>query len=373
MINERRGLPRLFFSCAKTSLQRAFACPWPVPRARNQRVEVRDLLDPVLAATSRSTSVSLACDALGRYDSDTIHHHLRKLDAKASLAYSRRVNSNLLAEARRNGLLRDPQVVAVDTHKDPDYTHDHADCIKARGARGTSFVLDYLSLETTGENRLTLAFGPVTNENPVRECYREILQQALLEAPIRMLLADRGMFGTPLMQAAHELGIPYVIAAQRNNVVARHIRENERSARRIPRRPGHRFAEVTLTFHPARRHRFTTTLILFWRPDKHASRSVCFPFATSERHLSAARAYELAYLYLKRWDIETGYRIKNKLRVRTCSPHAGIRRFLQYFSILGHNLWILQRSLTRTKNAKTLVTVRLFQVMLDKLVAERAL
>ena len=98
----------------------------------------------------------------------------------------------------------------------------------------------------------------------------------------------------------------------------------------------------------------------------HGRGIVCMP-VTSER------AHELAYLYLRRWHIETGYRIKNKLRVRTCSPHAGIRRFLQYFSILTHNLWMLQRWLARSRERAIIVTVRLFQFTLGKLVCERAL
>jgi hypothetical protein len=366
----RGGLAPLLFARAKTSLN-AFACPWPVARARNQKIEPLGLVEPVLAATARSTSVSLACEALRSFDSDTVHHHLRKLSPVDSLAYAREANRNLLVEARKRGLLREPQVVALDTHKDPDYTSDHDDCIKACGQRGTGFVLDYLSLETTGETRFTLAFSPVTNEKPIRECYREVVEQAQQEASIAMLLADRGMFGTPLLRALHELNVPYVVAAQRNTVVQRFIKKNERTARRIPRRPGCRFAEISLTFNPARSHRFTTTLILFWRPDKKTG-TTCFPFITSETDLTPKRAHELAFLYLKRWHIETGYRIKNKLRVRTCSPHAGVRRFLQYFSILAHNLWMLIRAVTRKRKKKDHLTVRLFQIMLDKLVDEGA-
>lgn len=312
-----------------------------------------------------NASITLACEGLGRYDSDTIHHHLRKLSPQHALAYAHHVNARLLELARRAGQLQKPQVVALDTHKDPDWTQDHEDCIRARGHRGTSYVLDYLSLETIGNTRFTLAFQPVTQEQPVRDCYRPVLEQALQRAPIQLLLGDRGLYGRPLLVHLHELDIPYVIAAPRNSVVKRRIKNTKRRLKRIPKTRCY-YAETTITF----RHHgptLSTNLVLFWRPDKNKKKLVCFPFITSEKNLTPKRAHELAYLYLKRWHIETGYRIKNKLRVRTCSPHAGIRRFLQYFSILAHNLWMLHRWLARQTGRATIVTVRLFQIMLGKL------
>jgi hypothetical protein len=373
MKRQNGGLAPRHLSLLKKPLESFVEANWPVRGARNQEVEPADLIEPVLTATARSASLSLACEALSSFDSDTVYHHLRKLTPLTALQFCREANRRIVKQAREAGLLRGAQIVALDTHKDPDYTVDHDDCIKARGQRGTSFVLEYLNVETTGENRLTLAFSPVTVEKPIRECYRGALEDAQREATISMLLADRGMFGTPLIRPLQELGIPYVIAAQRNNVVKRRIKKLERTARRVPRAKGCRFAEVELTFNPARSHRCSTTLILFWRPDKRTGKSVCFPYVTSEKNLTPARAHELAYLYLKRWDIETGYRIKNKLRVRTCSPHAGLRRFLQYFSILAHNLWMLHRGLTRRRSPADHVPLRLFQVMLDKLVDEGAL
>ena len=370
MIQRRGGRVPMLFSCLNSSLKHALACPWPVARTRNQEVGPRDLLDPVLAATARSTSVSLACDALQGFDSDTVHHHLRKLSPEESLAYAQEANRNLLRQARETGLLREPQVVALDTHKDPDYTHDHEDCIRARGHRGTGYVLDYLSVETVGDPRLTLSFVPVTAKQPVRDCYAKVLGGAQRECAIRMLLADRGTYGRPLMRALQERGIPYVIAAPRNSLIKRRIKNAKPRAKPVPGRGCfYHETKVTLRGHGPP---LTTNVVLFWRPDKKPGKLVCFPFATSETLLTPERAHELAYMYLKRWNIETGYRIKNKLRIRTCSPHPGVRRFLQYFSILAHNLWTLVRAQEPHRKRKEKLSLRAFQAMLDTLVATRA-
>lgn len=370
MNRERGGRDPIFFSCLNSSLRNAFACSWPVERARNQVVRPRELLDPVFAATARSTSVSSACEAISKFDSDTVHHHLRKLSSGDSLSYLQRVNREVLVEARKLGLLGGRQVVAIDTHKDPDWTHDHDDCIRARGQRGTGFVLDYLSIETVDGPRLTLSFAPVTNEHRLREQYERVLDEALHESLVGMLLGDRGFYSKRLILALQARRVPYVIAAPRNSVIKRRIRNARSRAKRIPKTRCF-FAETSVTFQ-SRGERSTTNVVLFWRPDERTGRLVCFPFATSESNLSPERAYELAYLYLKRWNIETGYRIKNKLRVRTCSPHAGVRRFLQYFAIIVHNLWTLVRWSKRQRKPESTFTLRAFQVMLDTLVTTGA-
>lgn len=369
MIKERGGRDPIFFSSLNSSLRTTFACPWPVARSRNQRVEADDLLDPVLAATARATSVSAACEAIARFDTDTVHHHLRKLSPSDAVEYARSVNTALLVDARRRGLLHGPQVVAIDTHKDPDWTDGHEDCIRARGHRGTGFVLDYLSIETVEGARFTLSFAPVTNEAKVRMQYERVLDDALRESSIEMLLGDRGFYSRPLMLALQARRVPYVIAAPRNSLIARRIRNARPRANRIPKtRCLYYETKVTMRFHGPT---LTTNVVLFWRPDKNTGEMVCFPFATSESNLSPERAYELAYLYLRRWNIETGYRIKNKLRVRTCSPHAGVRRFLQYFAILAHNLWTLIRWSIRHRKPDKTLTLKGFQVMLDQLVTTR--
>lgn len=238
MKTRNRGLGRIAQLVLKKPLGSLARHSWPVPPARDQKIEPSELVDSVLAATARSSSLSLACEARGGYDPDTVHHHLRKLSPASALTFAKAANQEILRQARAKGLL-----------------------FPATGRRAGY---------TQGSFRLT------------------------------------------------------------------------------------------------------TTLILYWRPDKNSKKSVCFPFVTSERELTPERAHELAYLYLDRWHIETGYQIKNKLRVRTCSPHARLRRFLQYFSILAHNLWILHRWLARKLREKTTVTVRLFQVVLEHLVIESA-
>jgi len=52
-------------------------------------------------------------------------------------------------------------------------------------------------------------------------------------------------------------------------------------------------------------------------------------------------ALVLAESYRKRWGIETGYRVKEKVRGKTCSQNYAIRLLFQMLSILLYNLWHL--------------------------------
>lgn len=367
MTRDRRGLSPLPKSILKNPLERIFSEAWPFPPERNQEIEPGHLVDPLLFATARDTSVSLAAEVLGEFDGDSVHHHLRKLTPDHAFSVARDVNRKILHEARRAGLLDQPVIVAADTHKEPDWTAKHEECIRARGVRGTQFVLEYLSIETVHAPRLTLAFEPITNDRKIAKAYEPAVHEALQHARIEMILGDRGLFGRPFLTA---LGtVPYLVAAQQNGPIKRLIRRHVATARRIPRTKC-RFVERPFSI-GQKGTAFPTTLVLFWRPDKNTGNLVVFPFITSERNLTPERAHELAYLYLKRWGIETGYRIKNDLRIRTCSPHAGLRRFLQYFAILAHNLWSLLNWLAQRTGRIKWVTVRRFQLTLAAIVEPR--
>ena len=55
----------------------------------------------------------------------------------------------------------------------------------------------------------------------------------------------------------------------------------------------------------------------------------------------------MAESYRKRWRIETGYRVKKKVRGKTCSRSYAVRLFLQLLSMVLYNLWQLYNSMAR--------------------------
>ena len=49
----------------------------------------------------------------------------------------------------------------------------------------------------------------------------------------------------------------------------------------------------------------------------------------------------IAEKYKKRWGIETSYRVKNELRLKTCSRKYVVRFFMFVLSVLLYNAWVL--------------------------------
>jgi|Deesub1362B_J571_1020462.scaffolds.fasta_scaffold02303_7 hypothetical protein len=58
----------------------------------------------------------------------------------------------------------------------------------------------------------------------------------------------------------------------------------------------------------------------------------------------------IAEKYRKRWGIETSYRVKSELRLKTCSRKYVVRFFMFCFSVLLYNAWVLLNLLYRFIN-----------------------
>ncbi|HEC87580.1 MAG TPA: hypothetical protein ENI49_06950 [Thermoplasmatales archaeon] len=79
-------------------------------------------------------------------------------------------------------------------------------------------------------------------------------------------------------------------------------------------------------------------VVIVERPEKMCDEWKVFAYATNIP-VTADNAFKLAEDYRGRWGIETGYRMKEDVRGRTCSRNYVIRLFFQLPSILLYNLW----------------------------------
>ncbi|MGQ0536750.1 MAG: hypothetical protein ACT4PT_11855, partial [Methanobacteriota archaeon] len=142
-----------------------------------------------------------------------------------------------------------------------------------------------------------------------------------------------------------EGNIPFVVPAPASRLVTRLEREAWRLRVPILGTP-HSFHAVTHTVKEQRTGaKVPVQLVFFYEPDpKDVSKDVAFVFATNVGELSPSRVLWLASHYRDRWGIETGYREKDRLRVRTASDHYPTRLFLQLFSVLAYNAWTLFRA-----------------------------
>ena len=83
-----------------------------------------------------------------------------------------------------------------------------------------------------------------------------------------------------------------------------------------------------------------TLVIVVESPERFDGEWNMFAYATNIP-VTKDNALELADSYRSRWGLETGYRVKEEVRGKTCSRNYAIRLFLQLLSILLYNLWQL--------------------------------
>ncbi len=85
----------------------------------------------------------------------------------------------------------------------------------------------------------------------------------------------------------------------------------------------------------------TFTLVIVVEPPKKPDDEwSVFAYATNIP-VTRDNALEIADSYRSRWGIETGYRVKEEVRGKTCSRNYAIRLLLQLLSVILYNLWQL--------------------------------
>jgi IS4 transposase len=106
-------------------------------------------------------------------------------------------------------------------------------------------------------------------------------------------------------------------------------------------------------------------LIVIERGGKRQGFITNIPLKTNEIELGAA----LADFYRNRWQIETGYRVKEyAFRGKTCSKNYVIRYFYFMLSIILYDCWILADLLIimalGLRTVKAMVTAKVFSAKL---------
>ena len=137
----------------------------------------------------------------------------------------------------------------------------------------------------------------------------------------------------------NDLFVNFVIPAVRNKRIKRIIDEFKENCESFPYKE--RF--FLIKEYEMKRGKDSVTfnlVVIVERPEKIGDEWKVFAYATNIP-VTADNAFKLAEDYRKRWGIETGYRVKEDVRGRTCSRNYVIRLFFQLLSILLYNLWQL--------------------------------
>jgi hypothetical protein len=301
------------------------------------------------AATSTANSVEAAVAELKRKQpdavipsADTVFRYLATTAVDDVLSFFRHVNSELLAVT---GMPKDPVDIAVDFHDCPYYGDKNDPSVRGiKPKNGTSWGHSFFTLDLIGAPKLTLDIVSVDGLNKDYAALFEAVINRLKDRglEIETLFLDREFFNLASIRTLSGLRVNFIMAAPSNKRIKRLWEEHKREKGITP-------AIFTYRFKAPGSPAFF--LIAIPNPDHPTTgaekKSEFLLFATNV-DFGSLKSFvsRVPEEYKRRWNIETGYRVKNVFKIRTCTKKAIPRVLFFVIQCLLHNyLNVLKRIL----------------------------
>jgi len=338
----------------KKSIKKEIAGKLPIKMASNCNYTKKDIVNTVIFAISNNNFVEYGSKHLRskgkRFpSSDDVFYHLDKLNKKNVIWLFDQVNHALLSQVKNYGIFRGNIYCGLDVHKMAWYgkTRDEH-VLGMEKVRGTRFGHGYASIECVENGkRFTLSAYPINQFTTKKDFITYLVNKTRKYVDINFLFLDRGFFDVESIQTLLDLSVDFVIPAVKNKRIKRIIEDFMEKCKGYPYKD--RFF-LMKKYEMRRGKDFVTfnLVIIIERPGEPGDEWKSFAYATNI-HVTDDNAFKLAENYRKRWGIETGYRVKENVRGRTCSRNYVIRLLFQFLSILLYNLWQLCNLITIVK------------------------
>lgn len=270
-------------------------------------------------------------------DGDTVFYRLRQASVSDVTDFFHDANGRLLFAAKSMGLMDGPTDFAADSHDLAWFGGEEVHLVGTNMA-GTNWAHRIWTIESVVQGRrLCFDSVPVVQTTSKSEILEALVAGARRWCPIRRLFIDRAAFTVACLRKLDELNVPYVIPAQKNARVKRAIKEGRPFSKHAGKGVYVHITQFTL----GGKDNVTTTLVIIYRPPKkEGDDEDVFTYVTNIP-VTPENAVELGEEFRKRWGVETGFRMKKKLRGKTNSPRYSIRLLFLMLSVLLYNLFIL--------------------------------
>ncbi len=294
------------------------------------------------AATSTSNSIESASEDLRNKSpyknvpcGDSIHTYINSNSIDYIMSSFRQINNEINQLANLKGTNQD---VAIDFHDIPYYGDKDTPGIRGiKPKNGTSWGYSFCSLDIIGDIKLTLE---VIDINGLAKNYSVLVESMMqrlkaMEINLRILYMDREFFNSPTISTLHRLNKNYIIAAKSNKKINGILLEHKKKFGQTSTVFEYRFEKGGPTFN--------IVAILNPKYDPNAKKDK----GNNEYHLFATNLavnIESDFIkripeeYRKRWNIETGYRVKNAFKIRTCSKSHIARTLFFLIQCLLYNI-----------------------------------
>ena len=297
---------------------------------KNAKYSLRDTLTVLLhAATSNCNSSESASNDLKLNNpdkkilsSDTINAYIKSNSIEHILSSFRKINRDIVKTLNLRNTTHD---IAIDFHDIPFYGDKNTHGVRGIKAKnGTPWGYSFCTVDIIGNIKLTL---DVIDINGLTKNYKELIQSMLERVEktgvkIGTLFMDREFFHIEPISIAQKLNVKYVIAAKSNAKINKILDEHKKTFGSTSTIFKYNFNKGGPTFN------IVAVVNLKYDPTKKIDKGnrEFYLFATN---LEFGSVHEFIAIvpeeYRKRWNIETGYRVKNVFKIRTCSKSPVVR------------------------------------------------
>lgn len=260
---------------------------------------------------------------------NTVFYHLYQLEHKEIKKMFEEANDGMLKIAKKI-VGRKEIDVAIDTTDWLYYGEEVLGVLRVQPRDGTSKAFRFMTLNIVESGlRFTVAIFPVLPFTDEAKGIGELIEKAKRFFRVRCVYLDRHYFTVKAIAKLQELGVKFVIPAVKNRRVKELMSMLEPPAV-VEYKMGNKYSNV----------KFNLFVIAGADGEK----------VTFASNLPKYYHSVIGEMYKKRWGIETSYRVKTGLRLKTCSRKYVVRYFMFAFSVLLYNAWVLLNLLISTLN-----------------------
>ncbi len=316
---------------------------------KGARYSLQDILTVLLyAATSTSNSSESASNDLKLRNSDkkipssdTINNYIKSNSNEYILSSFRKITQDIVKMLNLKGTTQD---VAIDFHDIPYYGDKNTSGVRGiKPKNGTSWGYSFCTIDTVGSIKLTL---DVIDINSLTKNY-EVLIESLLKRVRKMgieigtLFLDREFFHTVPISTAYQLNTKFVMAAKSNQKINAILAEHKEKFGYTSTIFKYQFGKGGPTFN------IVAVVNPKYDPTKKKVKgnNEYHLFATNLKIISISEFIKIIpEEYRRRWNIETGYRVKNTFKIRTCSKSPVVRSLYFILQCVFFNVLNLLKS-----------------------------
>ncbi|MGP8320514.1 MAG: ISH3 family transposase, partial [Methanosarcinaceae archaeon] len=300
------------------------------------------------AATSISSSSESACNDLKLNNpdkkipsSDTVNAYIKSNSIEHVLSSFRKINRNIVKTMNLRNTTHD---IAIDFHDIPFYGDKNTSGVRGIKAKnGTSWGYSFCTIDLIGNIKLTL---DVIDINGLTKNYKVLIQSMLERVEktgvnIGTLFMDREFFHIEPISVAQKLNVKFVIAAKSNAKINKILDEHKKTFGRTSTIFKYNFNKGGPTFY------IVAVVNPKYDPTKKIDKGnrEFYLFATNLKFSSISEFIAIVpEEYRKRWNIETGYRVKNVFKIRTCSKSPVVRTLYFVIQCILYNVLNMLKS-----------------------------